>query len=403
MSSLLLKNARQVVTARDPGKPLSGKEQANLSITNDVSILVRDGLIREIGDNSLSADRVMDCRDYVILPGLIDAHTHIIYAGSRYEEFYQRIAGRTYLEILEAGNGIRRTIRETEAATREQIFAESSLRVENAISRGTTTMEIKTGYSSSVDGESKMIDVMDMIGSSYRINIVKTLLPLHAISMGSGEKEHLSYVIKEVLPHTLERVDFVDSFCDSGAFSPESTEEFFAAVGDKGKRLHSDEINNIGCLSLARRFSLKSADHLLKTDDSGVELLRASGTIANFLPVTAFSLGEKYPDVKRYIKKGVPIAISSDSSPLTRNQDMIFALYLSLRFYNLSAEEAFNAVTINAAHSLGIADRTGTLEQGKRADMVIADVSDFREIPYEYSSQPIQTVISGGNIVFNRR
>jgi|YelNatPaOPRAMG01_1025707.scaffolds.fasta_scaffold00916_23 imidazolonepropionase len=403
MSSLLLKNARQVVTAIDRGKPLSGKQQSELSVMNDVSILVRDGMIREISGESLSADRVIDCRDYVILPGLVDAHTHIVYAGSRYEEFYQRIAGSTYLEILEAGNGIKRTIRETEAATPEQIYSESSRRVENAISRGTTTMEIKTGYSSSVDGESKMIDVMDMIATSYRINIIKTLLPLHAISMGRNEREHLSYVIRDVLPRTLERVDFVDSFCDSGAFSPESTESFFAAAGNRDKRLHSDEIENIGCLSLASKFKLKSADHLLKTDDSGVDKLLASGTIANFLPITAFSLGERYPDVRRYINKGVPVAISSDSSPLTRNQDLIFALYLSLRFYHLSAEEAFNAVTINASHSLGVADKTGTLERGKRADIVIADVSDFREIPYEYSSQPIQTVISGGNIVFNRR
>lgn len=403
MSSLLLKNAREVVTAKDPGKPLSGKQQSELSIMNDVSILVRDGMIREIGDDSLSADRVIDCRDYVILPGLIDAHTHIVYAGSRYEEFYQRIAGSSYLEILKAGNGIKRTIRETETASAELIYAESSRRVENAISTGTTTMEIKTGYSSSVDGELKMIDVMDMIATSYRINVIKTLLPLHAISMGPDEREHLSYVIREVLPQTLERVDFVDSFCDSGAFSPESTEVLFAAAANKGKRLHSDEIENIGCLSLASKFRLKSADHLLKTDDSGVDMLLASGTIANFLPITAFSLGERYPDVRSYIKKGVPIAISSDSSPLTRNQDMIFALYLSSRFYQLSAEEALNAVTINAAHSLGIADKTGTLEQGKRADIVIADVSDFREIPYEYSSQPIQTVISGGNIVFNRK
>ena len=402
MSSLLLKNAQQLVTAKDPGKPLSGKEQSKLSITNDVSILIRDGLIYDIGDSDLSADRVIDCRNNVILPGLIDAHTHIVYAGSRYEEFYQRNQGYSYLQILEAGNGIMKTIRETDSATPEQIYAESSARVENAISRGTTTMEIKTGYSSSVDGESKMIDVIDRISTAYRINTVKTLLPLHAVSMGRDEKAHLSYVIREVLPHTIDRVDFVDSFCDAGAFSQESTESFFAATGNKRKRLHSDEINNIGCLSLARKFPLKSADHLLKTGDAGIDMLRSSGTIANFLPITAFSLGESYPDVRRYIDKSVPISISSDSSPLTRNQDMIFALYLSLRFYHLKPEEAFNAVTVNAAHSLGIASQTGTLEKWKRADILIADVSDFREIPYEYSTHPVNTVIAGGKIVFNR-
>ncbi len=402
MSSLLLKNAGQIITAKDTGKPLSGNGQASLSVTNDASILVKNGIISEIGGSPISADMVIDCRDKVVFPGLIDAHTHIIYAGSRYEEFYQKIDGRSYLEILEAGNGIMRTVRETEAAPQERLFAESLRRVESAIKRGTTSMEIKTGYSSSAAGEAKMIAVMDAIAATHRISVVKTLLPLHAVSMGSDEKSHLAYVMENVLPALLEKVDFVDSFCDSGAFSPKSTETFFAAAGNKGKRLHSDEISNIGCLSLARRFRLKSADHLLKTDDEGIDLLRDCGAVANFLPITAFSLGEKYPDVRKFIGKGIPVTISTDSSPLTRNQDMIFALYLALRFYHLRIEEAFTAVTINAAYSLGIGERTGTIEKGKSADLVMADVSDYREIPYEYATNPVRTVINRGNIVSNR-
>ncbi len=400
MKSVLLKNIGQVIS---PGKnefPLRGTDQSKLTVENDLSILVKNGRIYLDGAGEYTADTVIDCRGKVVTPGFLDSHTHIVYAGSRYEEFYQKISGASYLQILESGNGIMRTIRETEAAPVERIYQETMERVRNAISHGTTTMEMKTGYAKSPAGEGRMLDVMDMISSTGEIDVVKTLLPLHAKSYAADEKEHLDIVLSKVIPDLLGRADFVDAFCDAGAFTPASTEAFFASVGDKGKRLHSDEIQDIGCLSLAEKFSLSSADHLLKTENSGVEKLSVSGTTANILPVTAFALGERYSDARRFINSGVPVTISTDSSPLTRNQDIVFAIYLAIRFCGIKVEEAFNAITANAAHSLGLQGSKGSITDGKDADLVVFDVEDYREIPYEYSSGVVSMVMSRGNISF---
>lgn len=399
MTGVLLKNLRQIVSPMDHGSSNSGAEQSKLSVLTDSSILIEKNKIREIGDISRNADKTIDCQDMIALPGFIDSHTHIVYSGSRYEEFYQKIEGRTYLEILQSGNGIGRTVRETEAASYEKILQETAARVKDASSHGTTTIEMKTGYSSSVDGESKMLSVMESINSANTVRVVKTLLPLHSVSMGKTAGEHVDFVIKKEIPLLLKRADFVDSFCDAGAFSPDDTAKLFSAVTPKPLRLHSDEINNIGCLNLTDQFKISSADHLLKIDSDGYNKLAKNKVTANLLPITAFALNEKYPSARRFIDAGIAVSISSDSSPLTRNQNMQFAIYLAIRFCGLTIEEAINSATINAAHSLGIGNLTGTIEVGKEADLVLMKLSDYKEIPYEYATNPVAMTVRGGAII----
>lgn len=402
MTSILFRNPEQIVTSHDRGVPLAGPDQAKIDVITGKNLVVRDGRVSEITENVPSCDRVVDCRSRVILPGLIDSHTHIIYAGSRYEEFYQRARGETYLEILQAGNGIKRTIRDTESASVNSIAEQSLERVRSAVRSGTCTMEMKTGYSSSPKGEGKMLDAMDIIQKNDLIRVVKTLLPLHAVSMGNTEEDHLRSVLQDVLPVYGDRADFVDSFCDKGAFSVESTATFFESAKDKEIRLHADEIEDMGCLNLCSQFKVKSADHLLKTSPEGIDLIKQSGAVANILPITAFSLNEKYADARKYSEKSVPFSLSTDSSPLTRNQSLIFAMNLGIRFCGMSVEEAINGCTINAAHSLSLAKSTGTLEPGKDADLVIFDLDDYREIPYEYASDPVFSVFLKGSEKFQR-
>ena len=399
MRSLLLKNLRKIITAEDTGYPNYGKQQSKLSEINDSSIFIKDGKIGKIEDYNNEADLVIDSEEFIALPGLIDSHTHIVYSGSRFEEFYQKIEGRTYLEILESGNGIGRTVRETESSSLDQLYEQTASRVKEASLYGTTTMEMKTGYASSIEGEKKMISVMERISSYGIVNVLKTLLPLHSVSMGKNSKEHVDFVISNLLPELINRVDFVDSFCDSGAFSPEETARFFDACGDKPKRLHSDEIANIGCLDLTDRFKILSADHLLKIESEGFGKLFRNKVTANILPITAFSLNERYPSGRKFIESEIPVSISTDSSPLTKNQNMQFAIYLAVRFCGLKIEEAINAATINAAYSLNIANRTGSIEAGKDADLILMKLSDYREIPYEYASNPVSFTIRGGNIL----
>ena len=399
MTSILLKNLKQIVSPMDLSSQNSGPEQSKLSVITDSSILIENDKIKEIGDIHQSADRSIDCGDLIALPGFIDSHTHIVYSGSRYEEFYQKIEGMSYLEILRSGNGIGRTVRETEAASYEKILLETAARVKDASSHGTTTIEMKTGYSSTVEGESKMLSVMESISNTNTVRVMKTLLPLHSVSMGKTTGEHVDFVIEKEIPKLLNRADFVDSFCDAGAFSPEDTARLFSAVAPKPLRLHADEIQNIGCLSLSDRFRISSADHLLKIDSEGYNKLAKNKVTANLLPITAFALNEKYPSGRKFVDSGIPVSISSDSSPLTRNQNMQFAIYLAVRFCGLKIEEAINSATINAAHSLGISDLTGSIKAGKEADLILLKLSDYREIPYEYASNPVSMTIKGGKII----
>lgn len=403
MASILFLNPEQIVTQHDQGSPVAGLEQKRLDVITGRNLVVNNGKIVEITDREPECDKVFDCRSKIILPGLIDSHTHIVYAGTRYEEFYQRARGETYLEILQAGNGIKRTIRDTESASTEEIAKQTLQRVHSAVRSGTSTIEMKTGYSSSPGGEERMLDAMDMITKRNTVRVVKTLLPLHAISMGSTEEEHLGVVLQKVLPSFIDRVDFVDSFCDKGAFSATSTARFFELAKDKGIRLHADEIEDVGCLELCERFSVKSADHLLKTTPAGVEHIRKGGAIANILPITAFALNEKYADSRRFSEKSVPFTLSTDSSPLTRNQSLLFAMNLGVRFCGMGIEEAVNACTVNAAHSLSIAKSTGTLEAGKDADLTVFDLQDYREIPYEYASDPVHAVFLRGAETYRKR
>ncbi len=410
MSSLLIENASQILTMAGAGwEPLTGAKMKKLRIRNNAAILVSEGKILEIVDQAkASALRerynavTIDAKGKAVMPGLIDSHTHIVYGGTREDEFYMKVKGKSYLEILSSGNGIYRTVDQTRGASEDRMFSESLSRVYDAVSTGTTSMEIKTGYGLTLESETSMMNVIDRISGLGIMNVVPTFLPLHAIPKGTTENSFVHEVIENMLPKFRGRAKFVDSFCDKGAFSPQATEEFFQAASGMGFRLrmHADELADIGCLALCEKHDIQSVDHLLFTGETGMNHVLSKNTVATFLPITAFNITDgMYPDIGKFISKGIPVSIATDSSPVSYNSSLLFALYLAVRFCNISIEEALNAITVNAAYSLGIQDNAGSIEPGKRADIIILTVDDYRKIPYQYGSRLVDTVINNGEIV----
>lgn len=410
MPALLVENASQVLTMAGAGwEPLSGKSMRKLRIRRNAAVLILDGKILEIVDQSKAEGLKnrynavsVDARGRVVMPGLVDSHTHIVYGGTREDEFYMKVKGKSYLEILSSGNGIYKTVDQTRKSSEDSMFSESLSRVYDAISTGTTTMEIKTGYGLTLQSETAMMDVIDRLAGLGILNVVPTFLPLHAIPKGTTEEPYVYDVLEKMLSKFRGRARFVDSFCDKGAFSPQATEEFFKAAENMGfeLRMHADELADIGCLALCEKHKIRSVDHLLYTGESGRQHIKSQGSVATFLPITAFNITDgMYPDIGKFISDGIPVAIATDSSPVSYNSNLLFALYLAVRFCNITIEEALNAVTVNAASSLGIQEETGSIEPGKRADLIILTVDDYRKLPYQYGSRLVDTVINNGEIV----
>ena len=406
--SILVKNAAQVIITHDPREPLRGEKLGIVETVENASILITGGRIAEISPSPAvpHGAHVIDASGMTVMPGIVDSHTHIVYGGSRYEEFYLRAQGKSYLEIMKSGNGINRTVRDTEKMSQDLILKAALDRVRDAVSTGTTTMEMKTGYTSTLAGEQKMLDVVDSIGRTGIVNVVPTFLGMHSIPPGTPEDAFVDYMVNTVASKLKGRFSFTDAFCDSGAYSPDSCRKLAEWSRQNGvpMKLHADELQDVGCLDLCDDYAFRSVDHLLQTGDDGIEKIRKCGSIANFLPITGFSLDKsRYPDIRKFIDAGIPISLSSDISPLSVNSNVLFAMYLAVRFTGLSAEECLNAVTINGSYSAGVSRDRGSIEVGKSADLAIVSVGSYREIPYRYSARIVDTVINGGKIIYDRR
>ncbi|MHB1709558.1 MAG: imidazolonepropionase [Thermoplasmataceae archaeon] len=404
---ILIKNAAQIIVTHDLGKPLTGEKLGMVETVEHASILITGGRIAEISSSIAvpQGTRIIDASGMTVMPGIVDSHTHVVYGGSRYEEFYLRAQGKSYLEIMKSGNGINRTVRDTEKMSSDLILKATLDRVRDAVTTGTTTMEMKTGYTSTLVGERKMLDVIDSIGRTGIVNAVPTFLGMHSIPPGTPEDAFVDYMINTVASRLKGRFSFTDAFCDSGAYSPESCRKLaeWSRVNGIPMKLHADELQDVGCLDLCNDYGFRSVDHLLQTGDDGIEKIRKCGSIANFLPITGFSLDRgRYPDIRKFIDAGIPVSLSSDISPLSVNSNVLFAMYLAIRFTGLSAEECLNAVTINGSYSAGVSGDRGSIEVGKSADLAIVSVDNYREIPYMYSSNIVDTVINGGKIVYRK-
>lgn len=425
---LLIVNAAHLLTCASPEGPKRGAALADPGLIADGAVACLAGQIVAVGQTAavlaqvddLDAAQVIDAAGKVVLPGFVDPHTHLVWAGDRAGEFEQRIAGATYMQIMQAGGGIMHTVRATRAASLDDLIAQTLPRLDNMLTYGTTTAEVKTGYGLDLDSELKMLDAIRLLDEEHPIDLVPTFMAAHAVPAEyQGRTDaYVDLIVDEMLPtiadlrykvatpdgeYYVRAADFCDVFCEAGVFDLAQTRrilEAARAVG-LGLKLHADEFEPIGGATLAVELGAISADHLVCTTDEQLAALAASPTIAVSLPGTPFGLGHhEYTRARRLIELGGTLALASDLNPGTCwCESMQFIIALACRYLRLTPAEAINAATINAAHALNLGRYVGSLEVGKQADILVLDVPDYRHLGYRFGVNLVETVIKRGQVV----
>ncbi len=413
---LIIHSANELLTLSS-GALKRGAEQGALGILRDGAIAIGGDKIIAVGDTldilSLADSHThkVDARGKIVLPGFVDAHTHVVFAGDRANEFDMRLQGATYLETQKAGGGIMSTVRATRSASRDDLVAQTRPRLDAMLAHGTTTAECKTGYGLDVANELKMLAAIERLDAEHPIDLVPTFLGAHVVpaEFKGREGAYVTLVIQEMLPAVKEQGErfksrvFCDVFCDEGAFTLEQTRRILTRAKDLGfgLRVHADEFANLGAARLAAELGAASADHLMVTRREEMREMARANVTAVLLPGTTFGLGKTdYADGRAFVEENVPVALGSDINPGTCwCESMPFILALACRYEKLTPAEAIGAATIDAAGSLGLADSIGSLEPGKLADVLIANVPDYRHLAYRFGANPIETVIKRGKPV----
>lgn len=412
---LLLDAGQMVTVAGNSDHPKRGEELKEIGVITDGAVAARDGVIVAVGTTAELQQSVelikgavcIDACGKVVLPGLVDPHTHVIFAGSREHELEMKIKGVPYLEILAAGGGILDTVRSTRAASREELVRVGKKYLYQMLAQGTTTAEAKSGYGLTVEDEVKMLEAVQELQDSHPMDLVPTFLGAHAIpdEYKDNPDGFVELVIEEMLPVIREKglAEFCDVFCEQGVFSVEQSRRILVKAKEMGFKLkiHADEMIPLGGAELAAELEATSADHLMVVSDQGIKMLAAAPTVAVLLPATTFCvMGEGYAPARRMIEQGVAVALSSDfnpgSSPVNSLQ---IVMGIACRQLKMTPAEVISAVTINAAHAIGRAASVGSIEVGKKADMVIFDAKDYRYLMYRFGTNLVERVIKSGRLV----
>ena len=388
----------QLVTLAGPARPRVGTEMRAIGVIPDGAMLVRDGSIVAVGKRGeIRAEQVINAGGRVVLPGFVDAHTHPVFAGNRADEYELRAQGATYAEIAAKGGGIRSTVRKTREASEEELAAAAERYWNWFLRGGTTTVEAKTGYGLSLEAELKMLRVIRRFD-----RFVPTFLGAHEVpdEYRGRAAEYAELVIHEMLP----RVDaaFCDIFCEPNVFPQDAARTILRAAKARGFgiRMHADQFTADYGSVVAAEVGAATADHLEATTESGLRALAAAGVQPVLLPASVYALGlTKYPAARKMIDLGMPVVLATDfnpgSSPTT---SMPMVLSLASTHLKMAPAEAITAATINAAYSLGRGGEIGSLEPGKRADFVIHDAADYREIAYFFGRDTARAVYIGGEL-----
>ena len=413
---LLITHASQLLTipAHDQG-PQRGDRLGDLAIIEDGALAVSNGSIVDLGPTANlvvkhQAAQTIDAGGRVVMPGFVDPHTHVVFAGDRANEFERRIAGATYMEIMNAGGGIMSTVRATRAASVEELVDQTRARLDRMLEHGTTTAEAKTGYGLEIAAELKMLDAIARLDAEHPIDLVPTFLGAHAIpaEYKGREDAYTDVVVNEMLPAVISLVThhssfFVDVFCEDGAFTLEQSRRILEKAKALGfaLKIHVDEFEPLGGTRLGVELGAASVDHVVTTPSEEIELLGISSTIAVSLPGTPFGLAHRdYTPAKAILAAGGALALATDLNPgTTWNESMQLIVALACRYLKLTQAQALAAATINAACAIGRGGSIGSLEIGKQADVLIMDVSDYRSIGYRYGTNLVHTVIKRGQIV----
>ena len=414
---LLLTHISQLATLQGNSQtPKTGGNMRELSVIEDGAIAIKDGLIVAVGSTrdvlSQATEEptlpALEFPDMLGLPGFVDSHTHLVFAGSRENDFTMKLSQKTYMEILKAGGGILNTMRATRAASRDQLSRIAFTFASNMLSSGTTTIEAKSGYGLNTVDEVKMLEAVNSLRQRLPALLVSTFLGAHAVPPEFEGKTdgYVNLVTKQMIPAVAKQslAKFCDVFCEKGAFDVEQSKRILLAAKKAGMKLkvHADEIVQLGGAELAAEVGAVSADHLLMASDDGLEAMLKAGTIATLLPATAFSLNTNYADARKMIDMGLPVALATDFNPNCANESMFFTVALACYKMKMHPREAIAAVTINAAHALELEHSVGSIEVGKRADIVILDCPNPEYLTYRFGVNLVHTVIAGGEVVHTR-
>lgn len=393
-------------------RPQRGDELGQLEILTDAFLAVKDGKILARGPMSEAAayrgadTEVVDAKGKAVLPGFVDPHTHLVFAGWRERELAMKLAGRSYLEILAAGQGILNTVRATREATLDTLVCNAKKSLDRMLLYGTTTAEAKSGYGLTTASELKQLQAAEQANQEHPVDVVSTFLGAHAVppEYQQDPEAFVQLIIDEMLPAVVEQgiAVFCDVFCEEGVFSVEQSRRILETARDLGLqlKLHADEIVPLGGAELAAELQAASADHLLHASQAGIEAMAAADVVAVLLPCTSFTLRTQAADAQAMLKAGVPIALATDFNPGTcPTESMQMVLTMAWQSLGLSPAQALAAATINSAHAIGVADRVGSLEAGKQADIVVYDAPNLDFVAYHFGVNLVQHVFKGGKQV----
>lgn len=416
-TTLLIKNIGQLVTMQG-SVPRRGRFMSEIGLIANGAVAVAGDEILAVGASDEIVGRVelaencdvISAEQSVVTPGLIDPHTHPVFVGTREAEFEMRLAGKSYMEIAQAGGGIRATVRRVREASDEELYAASRKTVASLLAHGITTIEAKSGYGLSTEAEIKSLEVIRRLNELEPIDLYPTFMGAHEVPDEYRDRhaEYVELVIKDMIPAVAEKklALFCDVFCEEGVFTIDESRAILEAARAAGMqlKLHADELKSTGGAELAAELGAVSADHLMFISETGIEKLAASHTTAVLLPGTTFALGiEKAAPARTMINKGVIVALSTDCNPgSSMTESLTMILTLAALKLKMTAAEALSAVTVNAACAIGQGQRLGRLEAGLPADIVVWDAQDYRELPYHYGVNLVETVIKNGKVVVSR-
>src|SRR5438477_3956945 len=393
MSSLAVLHASQVVTLTGPKRPRIGAEMSELAIIRDGGMLVRDGKIESVGpsdeiERNFGDAVIVDARGRVVMPGFVDAHTHLVFAGNRLDDFERRARGESYEQIARAGGGIWSTVQKTRASSDADLLKQAKIHADWFLKCGTTTVEAKSGYGLTLEDELKILRVMRQLNEETPLEIVRTFLGAHAVPRDTSPGEYVDLVINQMLPRVAKEklAKFCDVFCERGYFDIEQSREILKAAKKLGLKLrgHVDQLTNSGGAKLMAELGATTADHLEKTADQGIAALKSRNVQPVLLPGSVYALGStSYPRAREMIEAGLAAVLATDFNPgSSPTPSMPMVLSLAYTQMKMSPAEAITAATINAAYSLSRGDKIGSLEAGKLANIGVFDCEDYRELAY---------------------
>jgi imidazolonepropionase len=393
-------------------RPRLGPAAGDVGAVEKGWVAARDGQIVATGHGTawerldlVESAVVEDASGRVAMPGFVDPHTHLCYAGTRWDEFVARRSGSDYLAILERGGGIHATVRATRSATDDELLALMRARLDRAVAGGTTTIEVKSGYGLEPEEELRQLRLISRLRSEAPIDVAPTYLAAHALPLSAGGERRPFLRAAQAVLAEVERehlAEAVDAFIEKGVFEPDEVAPLMheAAALGLARTVHADQLNDVGGAAFAARVEARSADHLARASTDGLRALERSGTVAVLLPGSALFVGYPPPDGRRFVAHRVPIAIGTDHNPGTSPlEGMPAAIALAVTLCGLTPHEAIVAATINAAHALGRGKRTGALVEGRRADIVVLDTDDERELAYRLGARLVRSVYANGRSV----